>query len=399
MKDRGRWTTVAEIVATLERRWASGRYLRDYASGEPWEPVRLAVKAPGAADLLENLDAVREWTTRFERDSLDRGRPRFAIEYRTIPGRHVGANKVPHRIVVESFEQMCSLLGATAAVRSLDAMLALTEAKMLALLPWLKAHPLVALENEPIWPDLLTTVAWMRSNQATNLYLRHIDVAGVDTKFVEKHHQVLAQLLVASMPEEARSALPVGTSFAARFGYLSPPPYTRLRFLDSTLSPFGAGITEVSLRTAELAAFPLAAQRVFVVENEVTYLAFPLVRDAVVVFGSGFNLISALALPWLAEREVVYWGDIDTYGFEILDRLRARLPTVTSILMDTETLLAHRKQWVVEPVPTNKSLHHLSPEEAALYSDLVEDRYGHHVRLEQERVRFGRIRRALAEWA
>jgi hypothetical protein len=153
------------------------------------------------------------------------------------------------------------------------------------------------------------------------------------------------------------------------------------------------------LRTAELAAFPLAAQRVFVVENEVTYLAFPLVRDAVVVFGSGFNLISALALPWLAEREVVYWGDIDTYGFEILDRLRARLPTVTSILMDTETLLAHRKQWVVEPVPTNKSLHHLSPEEAALYSDLVEDRYGHHVRLEQERVRFGRIRRALAEWA
>ena len=37
--------------------------------------------------------------------------------------------------------------------------------------------------------------------------------------------------------------------------------------------------------------------------QEVTYLALPAVRDAVVVFGSGFNLTSALSLPWLAEGD------------------------------------------------------------------------------------------------
>jgi len=54
---------------------------------------------------------------------------------------------------------------------------------------------------------------------------------------------------------------------------------------------------------------------------------------------------------------------------------------------------------VLEPVPTNKELRHLTPREAGLYCDLVEDRFGHHVRLEQERVRFERVRRALEDWA
>jgi hypothetical protein len=67
------------------------------------------------------------------------------------------------------------------------------------------------------------------------------------------------------------------------------------------------------------------------------------------------------------------------------------------MLMDDSTRLAHRKQWVEEPVPTARELEHLTPEEAALYRDLVEDRYGRRVRLEQERVRFGLVRAGVAE--
>src|ERR1022692_4377837 len=36
-----------------------------------------------------------------------------------------------------------------------------------------------------------------------------------------------------------------------------------------------------------------------------------------------------------------YWGDIDTYGFHILDRLRVLFPDVQSLLMDRDTLLEH----------------------------------------------------------
>ena len=67
-------------------------------------------------------------------------------------------------------------------------------------------------------------------------------------------------------------------------------------------------------------------------------------------------------------------------------------------LMDCSTLLAHRDQLTDEPSPTNATLDHLTAKESDLYRDLVEDRYGPAVRLEQERVRFGFLRDALEPW-
>jgi len=88
-------------------------------------------------------------------------------------------------------------------------------------------------------------------------------------------------------------------------------------------------------------------------------------------------------------------GDIDTYGYAILDQLRARFDHVESILMDHATLMARQRRWVVEPRPTNRRLTHLTEPESELYSDPVEDRFGHHVRLEQERIRFQLVREAI----
>lgn len=402
MSGREDWTDVPDLIAVLRKRWARGRYLRAHAAGVPFEPVRLGVKGPRAEDLLHDLDAARGWLARFERDSHAGGRARFAVEYRTITSRHVGANRVPARIVIESFDQLCRLLGTVAEVRSLDAIMVRTAEEVPALVPWVQSHPMAALESSAIWPDLLVTVAWISANGSADLYLRHVDLPGIDTKFIERNEQLLTRLLQSLMSPEQIEEMPRGVNFARRFGYLTPPQYTRFRRLDPALPssawPFPAHLSEVSLRTSELAGLPLPVRRVFVVENEVSYLAFPAVPDAVAVFGAGFASTARLDLPWLSDREVVYWGDIDTYGFDILDRLRARLPAVRSILMDVETLLGHSSQWVVEPIPTNRGLLNLTPEESALYRDLVEDRYGHHVRLEQERIRFGLVRKALEPW-
>jgi hypothetical protein len=118
----------------------------------------------------------------------------------------------------------------------------------------------------------------------------------------------------------------------------------------------------------------------------------------IVVFGGGFGVTVLEGVPWLAQRDVVYWGDLDTHGFAILSRLRQRVPTVRSMLMDRSTLLAHREQFAVEPNPTDAELEGLTPEEAELYRDLIEDRYGPSVRLEQERIRFSTVRNALEPW-
>jgi hypothetical protein len=42
-------------------------------------------------------------------------------------------------------------------------------------------------------------------------------------------------------------------------------------------------------------------------------------------------------------------------------------------------------------------MEHLVPAEQSVYGDLIEDRYGVAVRLEQERVAFSSLRRALSE--
>ncbi len=75
--------------------------------------------------------------------------------------------------------------------------------------------------------------------------------------------------------------------------------------------------------------------------------------------------------------------------FAILDRLRAWLPQTQSVLMDRETLLAHRERWVVEERPARSALTRLSADEAELYGDLVSDVLGVKVRLEQERIDWG----------
>jgi hypothetical protein len=52
---------------------------------------------------------------------------------------------------------------------------------------------------------------------------------------------------------------------------------------------------------------------------------------------------------------------------------------------------------VTEPSPTASSLDYLHQDEAVLYADLVADRLGHSVRLEQERIGFGFIERAMLD--
>jgi hypothetical protein len=47
----------------------------------------------------------------------------------------------------------------------------------------------------------------------------------------------------------------------------------------------------------------------------------------------------------MSGARILYWGDIDTHGFAILDRLRTGMPHMRSLMMDQATLQAHRSLW------------------------------------------------------
>lgn len=385
------WTRPADLVAVLRRRWDSGCYLKAHARGEDWKPIALPVKGPNSDDLLHRFEDVRKWAAEFEADADES----LHIRYRTVGGRHVGTNRIPARVEVADFASLCSLLGTAAEVQVLDRLLAITRTAMPTVATWAADHPLVVLENREAWPRLLATADWIARTDTRRTYVRQIDVEGVDTKFVERHEKVLTGVLLGVMPPESVDSSAV--EFSRRFGFLSKPLYTRLRILDPAVSPFPTGVTEVALRTEELAGLPVPATTVFVIENEVTYLALPPVPRSVAIFGSGFASSGLAGVRWLTGCDVLYWGDIDTYGFEILSRLRGHLPHVRSILMDRQTLLSHRDHWSNESSPTRRPLPHLTETEQSLYQDLINDVYGIGVRLEQERVRFSVARDSLVQ--
>ena len=71
---------------------------------------------------------------------------------------------------------------------------------------------------------------------------------------------------------------------------------------------------------------------------------------------------------------------------------------VESFLMDRSTLLEFESLWGAEDSPINQELPRLTGQERTLYDDLCANRFGRHVRLEQERIGFGWVRDALARF-
>jgi hypothetical protein len=238
------WTQVDQLKAILRKRWDTGLYLKGYLAGEPWQLVELPVKGPTPAELLDQLDQARRWLQRFEQQAGP-----FHIEYRVVQSRHLGANRVPSRVRIESFTELCRVLGTESDVRTVEDLRAQTRAAIPVLASWVTAHPLAVLRHAGVWEQVLATVQWIVGHDTSRLYVRQIDVAGVDTKFVERHHRLLEQLLTILLPSYRFN--PEAFGFAGRFRFLEKPSYLRFRVLDP--AAFRADFREMTVRMDELA--------------------------------------------------------------------------------------------------------------------------------------------------
>ena len=376
------WTNEADVIAALRRRWTRGDLLRALADGTPWQPIAVPIRAPSAGEIGAEFARVQDWATGWAAVAPRRMR----VEYRSVGGRSVGVNRVPCRAWIDTPQQLWALLGVNGMVRRFCELVELTDGAAPLLVARMAARPHRVLEHERWWPALIATVLWIDEHGNAETYPRQIDVPGVDTKFIETHRSVLCDLLDHHLPaERVDRTCPPASDFAGRYGLRRKPSYVRLRYLDPAHPrPF----SELTVRADELARHRLPVGRVFIVENDTSYLAFPDTEGAVVMFGGGYAVTTLGPLEWLHDRELIYWGDIDTHGMRILHRIRAIFPHTRSMLMDHATLMSHRGQWVREDSPTTDALPLLDEAERRLYRDLVDDTLGESVRLEQERVRF-----------
>ncbi len=412
-KNQASWTTVKDIRVQLLRLWDRGDLLRavldqtlstsgaahssELADKAIAFPYKLTLRKPKSSDYGQHYAEVRNWLKALSDIRHTR------VE--SVETRHpqLGRNLVPDSLWVDSLQDAITLIGKG---RDVDAFVGIIhqtwsqprECQQM-LISWISKSPLKSLELAEQWEHLLLVHSTIVQHPDSALYLRQLSVPGVDTKFIEAYRRVLGEWLDSAMPPEFVHDQYTGNrGFAKRFGFRDKPVRIRLRSLDSarpllllpgqarTNDHLTVNTADITLDHAMICSLNPQHSHVIITENEINYLCLPRLANTIAMFGSGYGLQAIGGIEWVEQREVFYWGDIDTHGFAILNELRASLPEVKSLLMDSDTLLAHESFWVSESKPANRLLPRLSESETTLYRELVENRFGAGVRLEQEQI-------------
>jgi hypothetical protein len=102
-----------------------------------------------------------------------------------------------------------------------------TIARQPLLRDWSARWPFKAIEHADHWNQVLAVLEWFGTNPRPGLYLRQLDIAGVDTKFIEAQRAILGELLDIVLPADAVDRTTSGVrEFNRRYGFAwSRPSY------------------------------------------------------------------------------------------------------------------------------------------------------------------------------
>lgn len=389
------WPGKVELIQRLRKQWDQGRFL-PLDSAPTRFPLDVPLVRPSSREMVDHFPALQAWIAQL---SAMEKPGSIELTWQTINHRQLGRNTIPRSLVFADITALAGLLGVTKELRRfLDLSKKLvTQAPELE--PWVSRVGLGVLQWEPDIERLVTLYLWIKDHPDNGLFLRELSLPGIDTKFVESHWSILDSWL-------STSGVPADTSpphmrgirrFIHRYGFRQPPDLIRFRILDQTLLSCTGGWQDLTVPAQEFAARPLPVSRVFVCENDISALAFPALPGSIVVFGRGYDFTALSQAQWLGQCRLLYWGDIDTHGFAILNQFRQAFPQAESMLMDRQTLLRCEKSWGTEAKQTKADLPNLTPPERDLYRDLCTNALAPHLRLEQEYVPWRLVCEALKE--
>ena len=159
----------------------------------------------------------------------------------------------------------------------------------------------------------------------------------------------------------------------------------RFKILDQKIANESfSGVADMALPISGFKQLNLDVSRVIIVENKTslyTTLTLPNLNNAIAVFGQGFGVSHLKNIDWLHTKEILYWGDFDAHGFEILSQVRGYYKQTKSILMDKITFDTFFEN---DEGSGSKVSHleNLTEEENKVHLYLLENNY----RLEQEKI-------------
>jgi len=388
------FVTPALIKDKALRQWDNQRVPSAHLAGESIFPLRIPFKKPSAATLLDDFSSVHAAFQKLQAGSKTTRGYGYTVTFHSVRNRKVGVQELPDQIYFEDIGDYIRFIGKQRDLQFLLELRDTIRSTLPGLEGWLSRSPLKALEyNANIWGKLLAICCYFQERPRPNCFVRELDIRGVESKFIEQHRSILRDLLDVVLPPEAIRVEVTslsGSGFAKRYGLAYDEPRIRLRLLDTDLTTKWR-YADLSITVSECQAVPIPCNQVFVVENNYTGLSFPPCKDSIVIFGLGYGVSLLRNIAWLHNKEILYWGDIDTHGFAILSQWRSYFPHTRSLLMDRATLLAFKDLWgrELESKRFTGQLSHLTTGEEKLFADLRDNRIVPCLRLEQERIGYG----------
>ncbi len=380
--------SISDLKKRAGRLWP--RILAADVTGEMMFPFAIGLAPPRNNQLAEQFKEVRRWI-----HSLEDLARKHALEIvgKEINHRILGRQHLPGKIVFPDRDTLLKFIGRTDDYRRFTRNVMLLRNRIPELCDWLPTGAQEVDAYGAQWAQLLDVVRFLQEHPRPHHYPRELDIPGVDSKFIESHRRILRALLDEALPDDAVNrafAAKDNAGFCRRYGLRFDQPLVRFRWLDESLARQTMGLADISAPIEQFSELNPDAGRVFITENKINGLSFPPVEGALVIFGLGYGVELLAQAPWLRDKTVYYWGDIDTHGLHILDRLRQTFPRAVSMLMDEHTLLSNREFWGSEPPSARFEgpLQHLRDNERDLYQSLLNNRYGKHIRMEQERIPF-----------
>lgn len=373
------------MSAALARQWQSAeRRETVLLTDDGTWPMELSIGRPLANVIASDLDGIRRHMEQWRQEKIG------TVEWECSHFRSVAEPvAVPVRWSLASCAEWVAACRDTVVQIEYDVLIALLE------------------QVDPQFHNLLTRrrVLWrgrdvaeivrtcqtaleLEPGSACGKPLRACVAAGVDTKFFERNHRLLIALLDIRFDGDA-SHLGLEDFLGA---VRETDHWLLIADLDGSLLPF----KRQRVRAFELRTTSLPGRRVLIVENEQCLHQLPQLDGTVAVLGAGLDVVWADA-QWLQERQVAYWGDIDTWGLKCLAGARARLPLLRALLMTGDVFDEHYEFAVKEAVNAGLAVpNELLVNEQRLYQRLLCEDNG---RLEQELIPASHVELALQDWA
>jgi hypothetical protein len=365
--------TVEEIKQKSLRRYED--YLRNIViAGEHFFPLNI----PGNKELerSKGVGAIQEQLLKLYKSDKSSTGFGFTLETATVSTKF-GKIPVVKRILFTSETDYLKFIGKEKEADNYKRLLNLTVSEFGELKSVLEEKPQLLRDNLNKWKELLTVLRYFKQNPKPGLFIRELPV-NVHTKFIESNKGVLTVLLSKLLGVHHNES---GETFEDKFHLKSKHNLIRIRFLDPMLSPIG-GHMEIGIAETEINKFRLNHRRTFIIENDITALTFPDLKESLAIFGRGYNLASLKEITWLRDSDLYYWSDIDVQGFEMLSQIRSYFPQVKSFLMDEPTFQKFADDSGKGTKSNNSAPLLLTEQETKLYLFL----HGNNLRLEQEKI-------------